>query len=116
MAAARSVQRDGLPNQACFHSQQCVEKCLKALLANSGVLPPRTHSIQELLNRLSPLALSLDVESLGELDDYYIPTRYPDALPGSLPDGLPSSDDAARVMMLGECLLAHVEEHFRLVG
>lgn len=28
------------------------------------------------------------------LDRFYIPSRYPDALPGTLPDGLPSRDDA----------------------
>ena len=28
------------------------------------------------------------------LDRFYIPTRYPDALPGSLPQGLPRQADA----------------------
>jgi HEPN domain-containing protein len=33
---------------ACFHAQQCVEKYIKAKLAESGVDPPKTHSIQAL--------------------------------------------------------------------
>jgi hypothetical protein len=31
---------------------------------------------------------------LEQIDIYYIPTRYPDALPGSLPEGLPGKGDA----------------------
>ena len=33
-----------------------------------------------------------------ELDDYYIPTRYPDALPGRLPEGLPKKEDAEEAL------------------
>jgi HEPN domain-containing protein len=33
-------------------------------------------------------------EDLSQLDIFYIPTRYPDALPGSLADGLPGKEDA----------------------
>jgi len=28
-------------------------------------------------------------DDLMQMDAFYIPTRYPDALPGSLPEGLP---------------------------
>ena len=44
---AELALKEGLYNQVCFHSHQCVEKCLKALLANQGKAPPRTHSILE---------------------------------------------------------------------
>ena len=40
------------------------------------------------------------------LDDYYIPTRYPDALPGALPDGLPGRDEAKEAVSLAERALA----------
>ncbi|MEI7451008.1 MAG: HEPN domain-containing protein [Desulfomonile sp.] len=33
-------------------------------------------------------------EELGQMDIYYIPTRYPDALPGSLAEGLPGKEEA----------------------
>lgn len=32
----------------CFHSQQCGEKLMKALLIRAGILPPRTHDLAEL--------------------------------------------------------------------
>ena len=45
------------------------------------------HSLQELLNDL--VSTYRDMEPLREavcrLDQYYIATRYPDALPGGLP-------------------------------
>ena len=79
-------------NQTCFHAQQCAEKCLKACLTAGGELLPRTHLIADLLQQLPATArhtvASLEQELLA-LDQFYIPTRYPDALPGSLPEGLP---------------------------
>lgn len=45
---ARSV----LPEDACFHAQQCAEKALKAFLLQAGDDPPRTHAIDVLLDRL----------------------------------------------------------------
>ncbi|MFH1077429.1 MAG: HEPN domain-containing protein [Pseudomonadota bacterium] len=75
---------DEIYNQVCFHSQQCVEKCLKGMLVNQGKTPPRTHSIVDLL-RLLPYDYLEDLrDDLAQMDVYYIPTRYPDALPGSL--------------------------------
>lgn len=44
-------------------------------------------------------------DDLIQLDDYYIPTRYPDALPGTLPDGLPEKSDAESAIRLARLLL-----------
>jgi HEPN domain-containing protein len=40
-----------LPNydSACFHSQQCVEKYIKARLQEAGVAFPYTHDLEILL-------------------------------------------------------------------
>ena len=86
----------GIYNLACFHAHQAVEKTLKAALAERGKTPPRTHSLTDLTQQVCA-AWALDgsgLETASELDDFYIPTRYPDALPGSLPDGLPVASDA----------------------
>jgi HEPN domain-containing protein len=45
---ARLGLEEGIYNQACFHAQQCAEKCLKALLAKEGGLVPRTHKVEDL--------------------------------------------------------------------
>jgi len=91
----------GLFNQACFHAQQCVEKCLKALLVVQGELVPRTHLIADLLQELPPAARQTLREfetALLELDQFYIPTRYPDAVPGLLPEGLPQKHHAEEAL------------------
>ncbi len=40
---------------------------------------------------------------------FYIPTRYPDALPGTLPQGAPSQEDAQEALDLAGNALAHIE-------
>lgn len=91
---AELALNEGIYNQVCFHSHQCVEKCIKGLIANIGKTPPRTHSIVDLLSLLPPEYLPQLREDLAQLDIFYIPTRYPDALPGSLAEGLPDNEDA----------------------
>ena len=91
---AELALNEGIYNQVCFHSQQCVEKCIKGMLANLDKNPPRTHSIVDLLGLLPPEYLPHLREDIAQLDIFYIPTRYPDALPGSLAEGLPGKEDA----------------------
>ena len=76
-------------NQACFHAQQCAEKAAKGYLEQLGRSPPRTHLMSDLLALLPADALNPLESALLALDRFYIPTRYPDALPGTLADGLP---------------------------
>jgi HEPN domain-containing protein len=106
--AAQILFAGGVWNQACFHAQQCVEKTLKGLIVRLGkVAPPRTHSVAELLEALPAGWFGeLRTELRDALDDYYIPTRYPDALPGTLPDGLPGCDEAKEAVSLAERALA----------
>ena len=97
-------------NQACFHAQQCAEKSLKAMIVFQGVVTPRLHAITDLANLLPEAWLSDLREEIGSLDDYYIPTRYPDALPGSLPEGLPGKADAESAVALARRLLEKAKE------
>lgn len=92
---AELAERENIYNQVCFHSQQCAEKAIKALLLLQGKTPPHTHFLSDLLTLLAPnpFAASVDVQIL---DRFYIPVRYPDALPGSLPEGLPTETDARK--------------------
>lgn len=62
----------------CFHSQQCVEKYLKALLVCRSVPVPRNHDLIELYHRIpSDARLDLSEESLAVLNRYAVETRYP---------------------------------------
>ncbi len=105
LRVAEIVLDERIYHQACFHAQQCVEKALKGVLISSGRRSPRTHSITDLVSLLSPGFAADLAEELGELDDYYIPTRYPDAMPGMLPDGLPGRAEAEKAVALAETVL-----------
>jgi len=99
LRVAEMALKEGIFNQVCFHAQQCVEKCLKALIEYRGRVPPRTHSIADLLTALDERdRRSVPAQELLRLDRFYIPTRYPDALPGSLPEGLPRQVDAEHAL------------------
>ena len=66
-------------DSACFHAQQCVEKYLKARLQEVGAAVPKTHNLEELMNRLLPFephwaGLRPDLVRLG---NYAVVFRYP---------------------------------------
>ncbi len=70
-------------SQTCFIAQQVAEKALKCLAYFRGAELVKGHSCRE-------LAQSLGIngelgEQLKEIDQYYITSRYPDALPGGAP-------------------------------
>lgn len=102
MKMADNAFREDIFNQVCFHSQQGVEKMLKGYLYSKGVHIPKTHFLVELLK----LCMKLDKnfqdyqEGCSILDAYYIPTRYPDAIPGSLPEGLPQKNNAKEALSI----------------
>jgi len=110
---AELAMAEGLYNQVCFHSQQCTEKAIKGLLAHQGKVPPRTHRLADLLGLLDPDPFAEDRFEIQLLDRFYIPTRYPDAPPGSLPEGLPDAQDAQEALATAEKVLTQVEQLIR---
>ncbi len=89
---------NALWNQVCFHSHQCAEKPLKALMAERGGSPPRTHRLIDLLTLLGVPALNELADELRSPEGFYIPTRYPDALPDTLPEALPGEQEAQEAL------------------
>lgn len=71
--------RGVLPEDACFHAQQCAEKALKALLLHRGTDFPKTHAIEVLLDLLKTTGLDIpeSVDEAFDLSDYAVQTRYP---------------------------------------
>jgi HEPN domain-containing protein len=92
-------------NQACFHSQQSAEKSVKGLLYHQLKTPPRTHLMSELFRLLNPNPFDAIRVEILLLDRFYIPTRYPDALPGSLAEGMPDKKDAEGAIITARQLL-----------
>ncbi len=80
-SAGREYRARKHPNYdaACFFSQQCSEKYLKARLAEAKQTVPRTHDLVELLElvlTLEPLWETLRTR-LEKLSNYAVNYRYP---------------------------------------
>ena len=68
-------------------AHQVAEKALKAMAYKWGDRVVVGHSLLELVSNLETTYPQLSVyqKLAGILDQYYVPTRYPNALPGSVP-------------------------------
>ncbi len=101
-------------NLACFLSQQAAEKALKAyLFANKQ--EPWGHSVAELCEAAS--LNDTDFKNLKKraatLDTYYIPTRYPNGLPGGIPAEAYQKEDGEKALSICNEVIDLVEKKFR---
>ena len=74
-------------SQTCFISQQVAEKTLKALAYYRGDRYVTGHSLVDLVRLVEDTypQLSEHLPAMRRLNIYYVSTRYPDALAGSVP-------------------------------
>jgi HEPN domain-containing protein len=79
LAAAELLIRDpSLRWTAAFHAQQCIEKCLKAILVALDRPFPKSHDIRGLLLLMpDDLGLSIDRRIAAELSESAVAGRYP---------------------------------------
>ena len=84
---ARVGLREGFHAQACFLAQQSAEKAVKAIGYSLGDRTVLGHSVAVLVDQYAEQAPDLAQvrADAGVLDQYYIPTRYPNGLPGGYP-------------------------------
>jgi HEPN domain-containing protein len=100
--------RGVLPEDACFHAQQCAEKSLKALLLQQNIAFPKTHAIEVLLDLLKTRGMDIPngVDEAFELSEYAVQTRYPgDWEPVSKADAQHALERAALVLAWVEAQL-----------
>jgi len=64
----------------CFHAQQGIEKCLKAVLVLNGIAFRKTHDLDELVDSLIARHISHPFESttLSVMNPYAVLMRYED--------------------------------------
>lgn len=102
-------------DKGCFVSQQAAEKALKAILYLDGARTVLGHSVLELLERLVPGRSTMASlrDDARRIDRFYIPTRYPNGLPGGTPfesftrgDLEQAVEMAARIVGSAEAILA----------
>jgi len=97
-------------NVACFLAQQSAEKVLKAFLISQEADHVWGHSTTELCRDAKSFDQEFDTieHDAKLLDKYYIPTRYPDALPGAIPSEAYDESDANKAISLAEKLICFV--------
>jgi HEPN domain-containing protein len=108
------VDNEYVSNAELFHCQQCVEKCLKALLEENNIPVPHIHTmvkLHSLLKENSPISLSVTEDELDLVDAVYIDSRYPSGI-GLLPSGFPTKEDARELLRIAEQV--HAETALRL--
>lgn len=97
---------------ACFLSQQAAEKAVKAYLYGQGERLVLGHSVAQLVRDAAThdaLFAGLG-DTASKLDRFYIPTRYPNGLPGGIPADSYSEQDARQAIDLARQVLQSVEE------
>ena len=119
LQAARVLAAEGLFAAACFHSEQCGEKAVKAIWY-LGDFDPWGHSILKLLQDFPYRDEFSDLErwmsDAGLLDQFYVPTRYPNGLPDLTPGQIFSNEDAQRALRAAENLLHRCRDWFEQRG
>jgi HEPN domain-containing protein len=104
---------------ACFLAQQTGEKAMKAFLYAQGEEVVLGHSVERLCTMASQWKPDLK-ESLKRwavLDTYYIPTRYPNGLPDSIPAKVYTEEIAKGAAALAEEIVLSIRSELdRLSG
>lgn len=109
LRATEILMHGNMYAQACFYAQQSAEKAVKALWYQADA-DPWGHSIQRLIREFPGHAELPNPEEWltqgATLDQFYIPTRYPNGLPDLTPGQVYRAEDAQRAFTAVRSLIA----------
>lgn len=110
MDAADVLAKAGHYNLTCFLAQQAAEKASKAFLYSQGAEEVWGHSVARLVEEAASFDESLRPLAVtgALLDKFYVPTRYPNGLPGGIPSAAYSEEEARRAMGWAESIICAV--------
>ena len=92
--ADKIITDETLTHMVAFHSQQCIEKSLKAVMEEYGIDLVKIHNLERLLAIVkNHVKIDVDIVLIEKMDKLYIDSRYPADF-GLLPDGKPTIEDA----------------------
>ena len=99
LKAAKVLFGEKIYSYVCFHSQQCVEKSLKALIEKKLKKAPKIHHLLELAEICKKAGWDMDnfKSDFFYLDKFYTLTRYP-FVPGVVNGKVPNGKDAAKAI------------------
>ena len=102
----------------CFLAQQAGEKALKGYLYARGEEQVWGHSVADLARQAAEYDDRFEalIGVGGGLDRHYIPTRYPNGLPGGIPAEAFDADDAEKALRQAQHIIQQVVEAVRGVG
>lgn len=89
----------------CFHSQQAVEKALKAYLVKNKIEFSKIHNLETLRKLCTTVDTTFEELDFKELNYYGVATRYPDGLMG-----MPSFEKAKELYELSESITDFIFE------
>lgn len=118
LASARVLLREGFYAQACFTAQQVTEKALKGLAYAQGERAVLGHGNASLIDRLvEPFPeLARHRDMAGRLDQYYVSSRYPNAVPGKAPFEVYTRDQAQEAVEGAAAIVRDVERMLNVGG
>lgn len=107
LKTAKAAFGEGITNNACFHAHQTVEKCLKAIVLAKEQEVPKNHDLLFLFEKaiVHHSGLTKFKEHCQFHNQFYIATRYPDALPGSGAESLPTNEDSKKAIIYAQEIL-----------
>ena len=111
LAMACHAREGGFFAQACFAASQAAEKALKGLLIGLGVEPPRSHSLERLVDALAVSGVSVEglrALQLKLLSRMVTSTRYPDG--DEAPADLFDARDCEQALAIAAEVLKRVRE------
>ena len=106
LAYARHGFAGGFYAQTCFQCHQVAEKALKAL--HHGLLGARVVLGHSVIRLGADAGIPEDLRGrCAILDQYYIPTRYPNGIPDGAPFEVYTKDQAAEALETAAAVLEH---------
>lgn len=113
LSFAKEGFKSGFYSHVCFLSQQAVEKAMKGFLIFQDKDYPKSHGLVGLFHRMSVQWLEEHLSEIKKLSEFYVPLRYPDAIAGSLKDGLPDKKDAQNALHWATQIVELIEDHLK---
>jgi HEPN domain-containing protein len=86
------IENEFLTHMVAFHSQQTIEKILKAVLEEHEERVLKTHDLITLSEKANKfIKINFDYDVLDQMNELYIESRYPTEI-GLLPNGKPTKE------------------------
>jgi HEPN domain-containing protein len=105
------LQNERLTGHVAFHSQQAIEKVLKAIIEENGDRVPKVHSLSKLFSNCASLIdIQYEDDLVIALDSLYLESRYPGEF-GLLPQGKPTLEQARQFYEFAKEIFQIVKNH-----